>query len=99
DRLKATPHVVRHILLRVPEIQVTWTALEINHDHIFSHAPARTAGFFQRLGCLRLKFQEGAERKAQHSRAADTQEVAPGHFQVRIAKVTACTTGYFEHNF
>ena len=43
--VECAANFVRHILLRIPEIQMRWTALQINHDDTFGLAPPRpTAG-------------------------------------------------------
>jgi hypothetical protein len=84
---------------QAPQIEVAGSALEINHDHVFGRAPAGAAGALARLAREGLQLEERSERKAQHARAANAQQIPPGHFELRIAKVTACAAGYFDHNF
>ena len=36
--------------------------------------------------------------KPEHARAADAQQVAASHLQVRVAEVAAGATSYFDHN-
>ena len=54
-------HVIGHVLFRVPEVEMTRAALQINHDDIFSFAPAGTAAFAGFAG-ESLQFQQRAER-------------------------------------
>ena len=44
-----------------------------------------------------LQFQQRAEREAEHARAADAKQVAPSHFEMRIAEVGTGAASYFNH--
>jgi hypothetical protein len=51
------------------------------------------------LGRPRLELEHVAQAEAEHARAADAQQVASGHLQVRIAQVLAGFSWYRDHFF
>ena len=46
NRLERAAHVIGHVFLGVPEIEMAGSALEINHDDIFGLTPTGTAAGF-----------------------------------------------------
>ena len=56
DGLKSATHIVGHIFLWVPEVEMTWATLKVDHDDTLGFSPARSAGFLFFFGqCLGLK--------------------------------------------
>src|SRR5258708_21761613 len=81
----------------VPKIGVAGAALEKNQDDVFCGAPARAAGALAGFAGEGLQFEERAKGEAKDARAADAEQIATGHFEVRIAKIAAGAAGYFDH--
>src|SRR5881394_1621399 len=72
-------------------------ALQIDHDNVFGSAPTRAACEGTGFGSAGLQPEQAAERKAEHAGAADTKQIAPGHFQIRITEIRASAAGDFDH--
>ena len=97
DWLERAAHVVRHVLLGIPKIEVARPSLEVTENDALGLAPAGSALGSLFLG-VGLKFKHGAKRKAHHARAANAQEVAAGQFTFCVAQVAAISTGDSDHN-
>ena len=76
---------------------MTGTALQINHHHILRRAPTRTARAFAGFACQSLQLENTAQGQPENARAADPQQIAAGHFEMRIAKIAASAASYLEH--
>src|SRR5262249_47968097 len=76
DGFERAADVVGHVLFWIPQIEMAGAALKVNHDDVFGRAPP---GATHRYGGFRgtgLQLEQGPEREAENSSAADTQEVA-----------------------
>ena len=86
NRFESTAHLVRHILFRVPEIQMARTALEIDHQHMLGLSPARTpCGCRTRRG--RLSTEHVIQRQPHHPSPTDAQDITATETQVGITQI------------
>ena len=69
DRLEGTLHIVGNVLLRVPKVEVTGSALQVNHDDALGLAPTGSAAVLFLLS-ESFGLEERAERHAEHTGAA-----------------------------
>ena len=77
---------------------MTRAALQIAEDDVLGLAPAG-ATHVSGLSGPGLQLEHVGQAEAQHAGAANAQEVATGHFQVRIAQVLSKFSGYRNHVF
>ena len=77
---------------------MTRAALQIAEDDVLGLAPAG-ATHVSGLSGPGLQLEHVGQAEAQHARAANAQQVATGHFQVRIAQVLSEFSGYRNHFF
>ncbi len=108
DRLKGAADVVRHVLLGIPQVEMTGTALEIDENDAFrpvpAGRPAAAPAAFCVLGALRgagLEVQHRPQREPQHPGSADPQQIASGAagapWAGLVAEVFAAGAGEDEH--
>ncbi len=94
DRLEHTLDVVRNVRLRVPQVQVTRTTLQVQHDHVLRLAESRTAvsGTLGRHHVLQS--QHLGKTQAQRRRTAHPQNVATRN---AVAQITTAMSGDSQH--
>ena len=86
NRFESTAHLVRHILLRVPEIQMARTALKVDHQHMLRLPPARTPCRCRaRRG--RLRTEHVIQRQPHHPSPTDAQDITATETQVGITQI------------
>jgi len=81
DRAEGAGDALRHVRLRVPQVEMARPALEVEQDD--AAGPAKTGAMVRVLlrhgvGAL-LEIQEIGQRETEHRGAADTQQLTAGH--------------------
>ena len=88
DGLEGGANVVRNGVgfLWIPQIQMTGTALQVDHDNRFRLAPTRSAGK-STAGGGRLGPENRVEGHSQHAGAPHAEKIAAAAVEVGIAEV------------
>ena len=92
DSIKHAANVIRYVVFRIPQIQMTWATLKVKQDDALGFVPARAAN--SGLICLsRLCLHHLAKGHAQHAGSTNTQDVTTIYTKTTITKVFTFLSG------